>query len=259
MNEIIYAFTAGSIARVPKEQLLPQLKSAGFDGVEIPVHPDFIGLKGVNDFAGLVTLLKNAGLSAPAVSTFWCDPLQNAQAAGMDGVLLSAGVLGRMLGSRVGVVRTAQATFTDAKEARKDLSGALIAALNHFDPAGLAVAVELARGDVLGGYSAAMDWLYLGHPDVGVAMDTASFAERGADPYRSAVELGKLVRIVYLTEPLDSSRFSAAELFSGLKAAKFTGPLALRPASLDTASTDAARLREVWTSAPVEQAAITES
>ncbi|MDQ2730419.1 MAG: TIM barrel protein [Armatimonadota bacterium] len=262
MNEFIFAFDNREQWAAPKEEVLPLLKTAGFDGIEIPIHPDFIGVGGVHDLAVLKGMLADHELNAPAIATFWdspCEPMDHDMVRGM---LNTADALTSLTHSRVAVVRLGVCPPDAVEEALKNLTGVLIMASNHFDPAGMEVALEFKSAGLLGTYGQAMDWLYLHNPQVGLAVDTESLALSHSDAYRAATELGKRIELVYLTEPSDSKRFNLREFFSGLKTAGFTGPFAIRThAPLDAASltNTLAAVRQLWADAPVEAVAVTEA
>ena len=260
MNDILYAFGGESLLGQSRDVLMGDMRSAGFDGLEIPLHPDFIGTRGAEGWAAIQSDLDRWALRAPVLATLWGSPCDPAQANSLEGLIHAAEDLALRVQAQTAVIRLVGCPGEPDEEALKTLSGSLIVALKHLDPVHLKIGVEFFDRGLLGDYPHAMDWLYLHNPQIGLAVDTASLAESDADPFHAIVELSKLLRLVYLTEPVSSTRFNCQRLFSALKAVGFDGPLAVRrgddsPLSLKQ---EVAAIRDLWALAPVEAAAVVE-
>jgi hypothetical protein len=263
-NEIIYVTSIDGPDETALDRWTRSLelaRAARFDGVELPGAVA----------AQLATGERSVAGSEPLLHGLVC-PVMAFPTSVTAGDLLAAELASRMhhsepaatrLGVRVALLKVnPEASHLSNREARQRarlvLGGHLITALNHFDPRGFAVAVQ--PSGLLGSVEDAREWLYFHNAAIGLAIDTAEMAEGEEDPFTSVADLGPTLKVVYLTEPLASSRFDTTGLFTALKAINYTGPLAIHTDKVDPAALSqlVTAVRSAWRDAPPSAVAVTE-
>lgn len=239
---VCYDPYVGTINKFSRTEIINMVAEAGYEGINLPIQEPFIDGTNKNQIGEIEKLLERHNLAVPSIGfgnhIVTTPSLRN---EAMQHFKMVLAIAKQMNASVIGIWPN-QPEDVQAKDALEVLIANLLDMLPEASEANISIALEFEKESPLDSYIHAAKFIKKIDSRIRLTCDTYHLNNDEADPYKSIIEMGKLVSDVHISGSHRGEPNSAGDTFEykpfmkGLKEISYDGPLTAQYYLKDIAS-----------------------
>jgi len=252
---VAYDPYVGTWGKYTREQIVKMVADAGYEGVNVPLRPDFVDPSKKSELDATAELLARHRLAVPSIGIGKHTITTPGKQREIQDWFVLALEAAKRLGAHIIAFWPSLPKGVTLEDARAALTENLRAMLPAAEKAGCALALEFEKGCTLDNYRDGIAYVNATDKRIQLTADTYHVFNDKADQYTAAVALRGYLADVHLSgshrgEPgSEGDQVDYRGFLRGLREIGYTGPLTLQyhlkdPASMKRACEFTKRLRD---------------